>query len=51
MSFFGSRVFKRFCEIQDPPCNFRDVTYEALTATLVNYPELAKCPELKVAQK
>ncbi len=44
------RVFKRYCEIQDPPLSPREVTYEALTEIAVSYPELAKCPELKVGQ-
>lgn len=42
------RVFKRFCEIQEPPVNLKSVTYEQLKQIVINYTELSKCPELKV---
>jgi len=42
------RVFRRFCEIQSPPVNPKDVTYEKLKQVVVKYSELCKCPELKV---
>eukprot|EP00095_Tigriopus_kingsejongensis_P003779 maker-scaffold155_size301336-snap-gene-0.12 protein:Tk03779 transcript:maker-scaffold155_size301336-snap-gene-0.12-mRNA-1 annotation:"predicted protein" len=40
-------VFKRFCEIQEPPVNLKTITYEQLKQIVVSYGELSKCPELK----
>lgn len=41
------RVLKRFCEIQEEPPSLKEITYERLKQTVVSYPELSKCPELK----
>ena len=41
-------VLRRFCEIQEDPPSLKEMTYERLKQVVVSYPELSKCPELKV---
>ena len=42
---------KRFCEIQEDPPSLQEMTYERLKQIVVSYPELSKCPELKVGAR
>ena len=44
-------VLKRFCEIQEDPPSLQEMTYERLKQIVVSYPELSKCPELKVGAR
>ena len=42
------RVFRRFCEIQDIPHKKTEMMYDDLRQIVAKYPDLCKCPELKV---